>query len=535
MKTHQNHIHLIGNSEENLYILGKKDKDSYQEMHDQMAKLCARNNIIAKLLKTSTEMARTLLKRDQSQYINELKSYAQGLERPLDDVLFSMLLPEMVSSFNKWAPNLMSIIPGCSSLFSWDEKNQGVIHTRLLDYALSGPFEKNERSILYDFTGEQKVFSYSSTGIALPAVSTMNESGLTLALHYKHGNQFDLEGESIFLIANEVIRNCTNVREAIKLLKKKKSISYWGIYMSDSAGHVASVDISSDNFYQEKFDIRDHEYLYFNNRPILNKKESASFQPFGNTDQCKMRRESLEQTFQKMKDTSKQDLMLRDLKILGAKSKTTKKDSQNWKLTPVTPSSIQLYNFHNSLFKSNFVLGDAPKFYDGNLLKVTNIFGNTKFDQKLNKKEQSRFNQGYQKLARYQTAIDLGNISIAYHNIQMAIELFKGKPEENIAKFFFIVTQYINEKDKRELTYLFDELLLLEKCLPEYLEDHRHLFLLRLGKIIGHKVVDNSKLIKNKNLKQLYKSEMKLKSLAIKSLKYLIFPRVDTLDIIYSY
>ena len=102
MKNNQNHIHLFGNPEENFYVLGKRDKNSFSEVYNQISMLCARNSLMTKIIKTTTELSQLLLKKKENRNIQELKAYAEGLERPLDDVLFSLLLPEIVASFNKW-------------------------------------------------------------------------------------------------------------------------------------------------------------------------------------------------------------------------------------------------------------------------------------------------------------------------------------------------------------------------------------------------------------------------------------------------
>lgn len=532
MDNHLNHIHLFGNPSENFYVLGKRDKTSFQEVYHQISMLCARNNYLAKIIKTSTELSRRYKNQNHSSnYIDELSSYAEGLEKPLDDVLFAMLLPEVVASFNKWTPNLLSIIPGCSSLFQKDSQTGGVIHTRILDYALSGPFEKYERSVLYDFKDKYKVFSLSTSGLALPAISGMNEKGLTVAIHYKHGSTFDLDGQSIFSLASNVLFYCADIREVIKYLKNQQSISYWGLYLSDASGNVASVDISGNEFYQQKFDINDHDYLYFNNRPIIKKNEHTDIQPYGNMDQCHMRSEIIRIKLQGQKTTTTLD----SLKNLSGDFKYKSKTAKDWKLAPTTPSSIQAFSFNYKADEIIALQGDAPKFFNNEYLTYTSIFSETTLSKKKSKAKQNNYIKGYKSLAKTQSAIDLGDISLAYHEIQMAIEYFKGYPEYYISKFFFSVLKYIYESDKRDMTYLFHEFESYNGKLPAYLQDQNFLFILRSQIIIGHKVKSDIEKMNNLKLKQLYAHELKLNGLGIKGLKNFIFPRIEILDIIYSY
>ena len=78
------HIHLFGDPEENFYALGVKDKHSYQEIYEQITRLCARADFLAKALKLSTEMAVNLKSRGHINLSKEIKAYAEGLERPVN-------------------------------------------------------------------------------------------------------------------------------------------------------------------------------------------------------------------------------------------------------------------------------------------------------------------------------------------------------------------------------------------------------------------------------------------------------------------
>ncbi len=539
MEQNCNHIHLFGDPEENFYVLGKRDKDSYSEVYNQISMLCTRNQFMAKVLKTTTELSRRFGQYKSHYNHQEISAYAQGLEKPVDDVLFSLLLPEIVASFNKWTPHLMGIIPGCSSLFVKDSNTGDVIHTRILDYALAGPFEKFERSILAEFKGRNKTFSYSTSGMPFPAMTALNDKGLSLALHYKHGQYFDMDGQSIFFITSQIMNHCSNIREAIKFIKTQKSISYWGIYLADASGEVASIDIRGNEIYQEKFDLKDHSYLYFNNRPLLEQADQKNIQPFGNSEQCNMRAEYFSNSIKSTTWSELKDVQLESLKLISKTSSKKINTAKSWKLPTITPSSIQLTSFNLNTNRSLFVPGQSPKYFRGEYGEFKNIFDDIKY--KHHKKNSTKvqkldhFYQGMTRISRYQSAIDLGDIPRAYHQIQMAIEYLHGYPEEFIAKFYFTISQYIYEADKRDLTYLFQSFEELEDKLPPYLEDHRKLFILRLAKIIGHDFQNESKHIKNPDLKKLYLKEYNLNAISIKGLKYLIFPRIEILDIIYAY
>lgn len=526
------HIHLIGNRAENFYALGKRDKFAFEDVHAQISRLCIRNDFMAKLLKSTAELSGRIKKNTTHLQHEDIQAYAEGLERSFDDVLLTMLMPEMVASFNKWAPDLLALLPGCSSLFSWDQESQGIIHSRILDYALSGPFEENQRSILYEFKGQYKIFSYGSAGIALPGLSAMNEKGLTLALHYKHGKYFDLTGESIFYIAYDILAKCADVREATKLLRQKKSISFWGFYLSDASGEVASLDICGNELYQERFDLKDHGTLYFNNRALLKNTATDQIQPFGNANQCKMRKEVVEK---RLANQSGELSMEKTLEIIAKPSGKKAQHARDWKLGPLTPASIQVYSFHGTQLKSFFISHSTPKVFNGNFLEQTNLFTNVQTKVHKKKYKADNYHQGLKYTHQFQSYLDKNNIPKAYHSLQMAIQYFKGYEEFYILSFYFTVMEYIYESDKRDMSYIYHDFLNLEGKLPSYLNDHRLLFLLRTSKLLEQTVENNINLIENKALKELYRKEFNLNGMAIKGLKYLIFPRIEILDIIYAY
>ena len=529
------HIHLFGNPAENFYALGKRDKNAFAEVYEQISRLCIRNDFMSKVLKATSELSTRFNKKKHGPHFDDIKSYAEGLERPVEDVIFTMLMPEMVASFNKWAPDLLSLLPGCSSLFIWDKKNHGSIHTRILDYALSGPFEKFERSILYDFKDRYKIFSYGSAGIALPGLTAMNDQGLTLALHYKHGQYFNLEGESIFFIASEILSECASGREAIKLLRSKQSISFWGLYLTDKNGEVTSIDICGKELHQEKFDLKDHPYLYFNNRALLKKPEHENMQPYGNLEQCLMRTQSLKKRMDNIQLDSSKDLMEESLNILGAPHAKKVHTAAKWVLPTITPSSIQLCSFHNSLNAAYFVSGAAPKFFTGNYLKQTNLFNQLDTKQITKKIKSDKYLKGHKYLSDFQTQLDKNNVTAAYHALQMSILYLEDFEEVSVLKFYFHILEYIYESDKRDLSYLYQDFQNLEGKLPPYLNDHRLLFMLRTSKLLNQKVVNNVQQISNQGLKELYRKEFNLNAMAIKGLKFLIYPRIEILDIIYAY
>lgn len=537
MDKNHTHIHLLGNPKENFYTLGVRDKKGFTQVYNQLSTLCAQNKSLAKVLKTAFEAGQKLQSYGKGESHQYLKAYAEGLERPIKDVYLSFILPEVVAAFNKWAPNLMGVIPGCSSVFKWDNKDKGVIHARVLDYALAGAFEHQERSILYEFPNRYKIFSYNTQGMPFPSISSMNEKGLTLALHYKHNDYFNADGFPIFIIAFEILSKCSSIKEVKKLLRSYPSMSYWGFYLSDATGAVASVDIRGHEIYQEVFDIKEHEYLYFNNRPLLHEKSHQSLQPFGNKNQCQMRFNSFKKQYDKYYNDKGKNTQIEVLRALTTPIIQKANTAKEWSLSTITPSSLQAMSFHNTKMESYSIPGPSPKSYQNVFIKNTDLY--QKIQSEFIEDDFLEINSKYHKALKHtsvaQSNFDEGKTEKAYHHLQMAEVLFRGHPEQYICLFFFYIWQYIYDSTEKDYNALYKDFLSLEDKLPEYLEDHRQLFLMRVLKILGNPIKEKSSIIKNQKLKEVYDKEVKLNSVAIKLLKKLIIPRIEILDIIHLY
>lgn len=529
------HIHLIGSVEENFYILGRKDAGNFGQVYTHMMKLATRSEHISSILKKGTEVTQYFIRKKKNEYMNQISAYADGLERPIEEVYFSLLLPELISAFNKWTPNFLSMIPGCSSLFQWDEKTNSVLHGRILDYAVVGPFENNERIIQYEFPGAFKITSFSTAAMPYPAITAVNEKGLTLAIHHKHGEYFDLDGHSIFYIGFKVLSHCSEVSEIKKFLTQYPSMSYWGMYFSDKNGNILSLDICGADIYQEKFDLKEHDYLYFNNRPLIQDKENIYLAPYGNHNQCKMRFKYIKELYNKSPNQPKN--LNNILKALTQYSEDQGDSATDWKLQPITPTSVQAVAINSSDFSAEYITGLAPKNYDNEIIKINNLMGNLSLESVPPNNEQfdKKYSKGYRHLALAQTYFDTNEMELAYHHMQLSINHLKNYPIVRIVEFYFAVWQYLYTEEKKMLGFIYEQFSDLEDKLPTYLEDQRKLFILRLEKQLGKEYLNQVDEIQNKQLKAIYLKEYKLKPFAINLLKKLTYPRIDILDVIYSY
>lgn len=527
------HEHLIGSPEENFYALGLKDAEGFKELYNNLKLLCLRSKIFSQAVKISIDLLNLknkknlTIKEDHQKY---LEAYGEGLKVPMEELLFSYFLPEYLAAFNKWNPNILNLIPGCSSLFTRGTNNS-VIHSRVLDYPFGGLFEKNERSLLYDFNGRYKIFSFSTRGMVFPSLSAINEKGLSLALHYKHGNYFDQKGYPIFLSIFDILSYCSTIQDVKKYLQNYPSMAHWGLYLSDAKGDVGSFDIIGKNIHQEKLNIKEHEFLYYNNRPIVIENENNELQPYGNKNQCQMRREVFVKKWNHKEEL--ENKALESLKVLTSPLNQKKIDSKNFKLDSINIASIQGLTFNFEKKEAYFIGGEAPKMYCGSVYHYKNLFNEISIEEIKLEKKHSASKEITTRFSKAQSALDFGDIEKAYHEIQMGILLAKGQPEEIIYQFFFNVLEYMYEPSKKDLGFIYKNFRELNGKLPLYLQDHLYLFIMRCEKILKIEEIDEAPPIQHIELKKLYEKELKLPAKSLSLLRRFIYPRMEILDIIY--
>jgi uncharacterized membrane protein (UPF0136 family) len=525
---------LIGPLEENFYSLGIKDRDGFNGLLNHLKKL-SKTDLIQKVISTCLSATESKLLKKNEAFNQIIEHYCQGLNVAKSEFLMMIFLPEVISSQSKWIPDLLSIIPGCSSLFTYDKTAKGPIHSRILDFPLIGQYEKYERSILMDIEGLPKILSHSSRGYPIPGMTSVNEHGLSIAIHQKFSDYFNFKGEPIIKIAFDIITQAKDVNEAKKILRSKTSMTYWGIYLCDGASNVLAVDICGNELYTEKFDLKENNHLYFNNIPLFRDKINNSAGPSGYQQTCQMKCESFEKNFKSFKWQSK-DIELESLKVLTKLSPLKKSNAKEWKQKPITPASVQVSSFNINLQKGYLLSGDAPKSLNNEVIEFENIFG--KMTTKL-KKTSLKNNQSYIKglnlMSQAQGLYDCKSHEQAYHKIQMARVYFDGLEEACITEFFFIIWQYLFAETKDDFRAIYAQFQLLENKLPEFLEDHRLLFINRVEKICSMKSTIEAKNIKSEQLRLIFEKESKLRVMVIKLMRKLTYPRLELPDIIYMY
>lgn len=531
-------ITLIGDPSQNFYQLGLKDGQNYKEVVNQIKRLMQTpwqplNNLLGESLPLLIKQ----FFKNSPEFKKNFEAYAEGLGYKKEKLALWLLLPELGSSISLWLPAFPTKLLGCSSYFLKDKTNGGIVHGRVLDFPLIGSYDKNERAVLYNFRGYPKIFCYSSAGFPYPSLTAMTDQGVTLAIHQKFTPVFNRKGIPIFELVYQLLCNCHNKRSAINFLKKKQSITTWGLYMSFKNGDVLACDIAGDELYYNEYKVKSNEILYFNN--FLEKKslKNNSYLPYGFNDFCKMRKNIATKkmnALKKLPELNEFEL----LKAMGTPYPQKLKQLKNWNLDTVNTSTLAISTFNIKNSSSLFIPGAAPKFYQGRHTQFTNIWDKTEHELVINPAPDTPINyiNGMNSLTRTQNACYKKDSHEVYHHIQMAISYLNKLPEKNIAEFFFLVFQFLYEKNKNVRVKTLEQFKKKKGTLPPYLNDQCILFIARLEKILKTKNTTTISQIKSKQLRQIYKFEQKIPGILLhKTITPFMNINIDTLDIIYGH
>ncbi|MBT3982829.1 MAG: hypothetical protein HOE90_15830 [Bacteriovoracaceae bacterium] len=530
------HIDLIGDAEDNFYNMGVRDKNSYRKTMEHLQLITQSSSKAAnKIVNSGLSVIALRVINKNPEYSRWLEAYSDGLGISLEDMAGVYLLPEIMSSIEKWIPGLNLPIFGCSSLFGLDS-NSNPIHGRIFDYALVGTYDQFERTVHYKLKGGPSIWSASSSGIFLPSLTCMNEHGITLAVHQKANRFFDWNGSPLFKIVYNLMRSCENKADVIKYLKKVHSMTSWCLNLSFAdSNDIMSVDITGKKIAKIETELVPGKFSYFNNAPIENSKHHTSCQPFTHHEYCQMRAASMNEKSAPYQGlpVSAEDV----LKMLALPKAIKAESAKEWNLDTVTASSVQIATMNAADGHALLVPGSAPKYLKGEAVSQNGIWSKMSCET-INipvDKVDENYMLGMSEYSKAMAFNDKKNKRFSYHHIQMAEEYLHHYPEKWVAQFFFHVFQYIDTKDRRDYEILLNKFNTVSKNLPPGLDEQAKLFIFRIETILHGKSKMSASEFKIPALKGLYEFEKMLKPFMLKLLKKMINPRLDALDVLYTY
>ena len=532
---------LIGDADENFYQLGLLDRVRAKEVHRDVKLMLSTpwkpvNQAIEEVAKIV--LKNSILKKPD-QY-HHLKSYSEGLGIKFEETVYTMLIPEIVSCMSKWAPGLIKGNLGCSSFFMRNEKSE-VVHGRILDFPLQGSYDSYERAILYDLKGMPKTLGFGTSGIPYPSITLMTEDGITLSLHQKFTNVFNIDGTSIFELIFDLLKNANDKKSTLEYLRKHESITTWCLYMSFKNGDVLAVDLMGKEIYANEMTVPDNGVLYFCNHLEDKSILQEDMLPTGFHQYNLMREEIAQKKIHHFVKT-KQKTEIELIRMMATPYEQKIKHPghyENYLMDNLTPSSLTVMTMNPTAAAALYIDGPAPKLYRDNLISITDCFNNPLQKDLKNKKAKTvseDYYQGIASLMKAQKGFDLRDASAVYHNLQFAIDHLEHFAEKGVAEFYFLIAQYMFETHPKVLMTLLHDFKKMEGHLPQTLNDHCLLFIGRLERILQvANTMEEDKIIHQK-LRAIYNLEIKIPRLIFHmTTKGMIVPRLDILDVIYIY
>jgi hypothetical protein len=450
-------IRLIGNPEENFYVLGKKHQEAFRSLYARFTTQSeftqTLNSIKALFRKTEAP------KLANNHWASWLKNYCEGLEVPVQDYL------EFLTNIEKSA--LPSSLPaGCTSAFCWDQSIQGVQHVRLLDWPLS---MGHEPEIIY--IEVPKAHALVLIGIkALPFLpfSAMNSEGVTMAIHGKFNSLFHREGGPIGEAVIESLLISKDVGDIRKNLKHFQSVHHWGLYSSDGEGNILAMDIAGPQVDVVSSEISTNQNMIFNNLSVVKNKASIEAQPQGYALFCRQR---YDWSLEKLKNTSVKSPLLKMTQI---------HQPHSYPAPAVTLSTVQSLQLTPSSRSLDFTIGEPPLWNQGKIIRYENLFynhmrGSEEITTKLKGSDVESW-QTLHELSLAQKFMDQGELTEAFHYIQMAHSKAQGETA-NLLAWVWPWWQWKHLKGKRMRHFVYKENAINLKKTGLY---HEHLKLLQL-------------------------------------------------------
>lgn len=524
-------IDLVGDIDENFYQLGMRDAEA--------AKLALKHT--ESLIKTpwqSMDMGIRFLAQNlfigsskwKSRFSPWMKSYAEGLEQPVERVMLAFLVPELTACLSKWLPSLPKTLLGCSSLFYRDDSGHPV-HVRTLDFPLGTTFDQNERLMRTSFANQPVITSYGSAGFPYPSLTASTSEGISFALHQKFNDVLDPDGTPIFELVQDMLIRCGDVKTVLGYLRKSRSLTTWSFHMSFKDGQVLEADISGDQFHYELYRLED-DFLYFNNELIKPSATQSQITPLNFKNYNLWRKESAERKITQLK--KKDNIAVGDV----LKSWTTLEKRKRMGLDVLTPSSLHVCAMNPTRGEFHSVLGSAPKTWRGQIQKDEKLWQQNKAKSKIEGKEKpaSDLDRAWYHLLSAQAAFDLNDKHNLHHHLQMSLRRCKDTYMYDIARLYHAYFTYLHERHPRALTQLLSDVQALAPNLHRSLQDHAWLLIARLERELKL----NSSIVvaqmHNPKLGKVLEIENALPNTGFGLIvRNLIHPRIDLLDFIYTH
>lgn len=529
---------LIGSEEENFYQLGLKDKSFYQENKSSIFNLFGiQQSPLKTAVRTYLQGMANLLGKDNKEYENLCKAYAEGLNERPDQVIALFLIPELLSCSNKFLPSFARSLGrnllGCSSIFYND--GNSLLHGRILDFPLCGILDNGMQEVL--FQGEDyKIFANTFKGIPFPSLTALNDKGITLGLHQKFNNIFEIKGTPVFYIVFQILKYARDLKDIEEILNEYPSMTSWGINISAN-GLAYEIDLIGKDYSIIETEVIKGDFLYQCNEPIEKDHSEVYLDvfPHGMEEFNKLRRETFENLIsnKKLNNEPNEEFIF---KLMTTPMSLTTSNPLN----PQTLASLDVVVMNGAKGENYRVYGSAPKNQEQPIFRFENVFDTPKFkimNRKLELDQNfSNYYKGLKNFSRASLSFQESNYSALFHYIQLAENYVKNSHYYNYVRFYHLAYGYILFEENM-MPFLMKEFLKIRNSVSPYINEHIELHLLRL-----HKIVDRSykfefqspySKFESEYLEEVFKLEEKMSPKILWSKRKFYMPRPEVNDIIY--
>lgn len=402
-------VRLIGNPEENFYILGKKHQAALQSLWQKV--------MPAESWRSKFDSFTERWRRVETAAIPDntwgtwLKAYCEGLE--LTPTRYLEFLAQME------AGALPHVLAGCTSVFRWDDATQGPQHLRLLDWPLALVDGETSEQLLIEAPGKPALLLICVPGLAFLPMTAMNSHGVTMALHAKYHSLKEAAGRPISEAVIEGLLHAKNVLELRRQLKSFHTQRLWGLNSCDAAGMVLAMDIGGPQVDVMSANLREARLLVFNNAPLVKNKELESAEPPTFTHFCKARREWCLERLEKPSAEHPLITLTRAQKL------------HRVSVPAVTLSTLHSLMLSPAIRTLDWLVGTPPVWQQGTMVRWQDLFNThmrnpQTISVNFSREERQEWSLR-QHYALAQKALDLKDVTAAFHHLQMGLAAAEGE------------------------------------------------------------------------------------------------------------
>jgi hypothetical protein len=505
-------VTLIGDPIENLYQLGLKEKDAFLKIEKRVTNLISINPLL-RLGQDLYSRAKFILKKKKTpSYFDQcITAYSEGLGIDSSRYMSFLSLLEVAAHYGQVYPELLSLLPGCSSVFM--KSGEEYTHTRLLDFPLVGIFEDQACIYYWQKPGAQPLMTFSCEGLAPLFLQGIHGSGMSFALHHKPGKNYHEEGQSIFEIALESMFEATDFSDLKKNFKKKVSITKWCLLLMDKSGHVLITDIDGPSQKNESYHLNDNSPLIFTNIPLQHDAEGFEDYLSFSHDRQKWIKDKLKN--------------LKSGHILDTLTDVEDQKVKKWTHSGATLSTVAAYHINLTKGVVDLKEGQKALVQSDSILRL-NLDGKKDLEVIKPQGKEKNFEKAWKRASLAQSAFDQGDYDLASHELQMAIATMPHPIWKEIMSFYLYLWDFKFISSTKELSLVYKKVRALD--LPVTLQGQWLLFIMRLEKKLELSQTVNINDIPL-HLKDLFQQEQQAPKALFATWMKLLYPRLEILSV----